>query len=737
MVQVAEAAQWRFADDAAASDIGATSAANRRNIPLPDTTTSTSDDSRKWRPGLTGDEAKARAKELRKAVEQRGEKKLALRHAKQIATSSADQAPTNSPVEKAERDSSRLLKPAAILQRLIWQEGGSPDDVAVWLLHPEGDACGTRWCRTWVRTAACRFGASCRHAHGISLTEEGKLSCSRGAAMPPISKAENPHDLDADATRHIAFIFVHGRVAYDYEDPAAATTFAASDSLCTEASGEDEVRPPPLLPDELWSAILIECDAMTLSTAACVSCSLAAVVRSDDVWTRLQANIFGSSVRAASLSRAASPAEASGRTRRLCVQSELALSTWRDGVASTPPITLPLPSMTSVCLAGDVGVSTHDGRLTRIWEASTGRRIACHQHKSRATLTCCDASSSLAVVGDTSGVLHVFSLDEEFVPSTTTATPDGAISSVLVIQTPQTPEGICVTGHVGGTMRIYRQVEHRPTADGVHMMHGRAPVFLAGTSETAIYRLHAGVVQAYDATAESLSWEARFMDVDGGATPPDTSETLTGRRPLSYSPGWHLVGAICMDGGSASLWDPRVDGARGPACRLRLPNGDPASSIHLDAGASGLMGHALLSGRQDGAVHVFDIRRVHCGSSRPAEDALHSLAASTGTGGGARHSSSPGWCFAADEHRYVTASGPKATAALIWNRASAMKQECAQSASGSGRNAWRLRYADEQAQASADAEAVVDVSDEPSTSSTPRTKNKNKPKRQTKKQWSH
>ena len=42
---------------------------------------------------------------------------------------------------------------------------------AVYLLDPEGDACAVRWCRQWVRTASCRFGAQCRHVTTLRLDQ--------------------------------------------------------------------------------------------------------------------------------------------------------------------------------------------------------------------------------------------------------------------------------------------------------------------------------------------------------------------------------------------------------------------------------------------------------------------------------------------------------------------------------------------------------------------------------------
>ena len=44
--------------------------------------------------------------------------------------------------------------------------------------------------------------------------------------------------------------------------------------------------------------------------------------------------------------------------------------------------------MSSACFAGELGFSTHEGRMSRLWEANTGRKIGAHQHKTRYALTC-------------------------------------------------------------------------------------------------------------------------------------------------------------------------------------------------------------------------------------------------------------------------------------------------------------------------------------------------------------
>ena len=49
----------------------------------------------------------------------------------------------------------------------------------------------------------------------------------------------------------------------------------------------------PLLPDELWLAILVACDVEALRALACVSQSFAALVASNHLWEAMQLRLFG------------------------------------------------------------------------------------------------------------------------------------------------------------------------------------------------------------------------------------------------------------------------------------------------------------------------------------------------------------------------------------------------------------------------------------------------------------
>lgn len=174
---------------------------------------------------------------------------------------------------------------ASMLQRLLWREDGRGLAVSVWLLREESVATSERWCRQWVRTASCRFGGGCRHAHALTLASHG-LSPGRGAAMPPLELPPDPANLSADELRRVAFIVGRGAIAFDYEDPHAAKSFLEADAATQLAAeeaaasrcGEDAApaaaansRPHdefPQLPDELWTAILERVDDVEALSAA-------------------------------------------------------------------------------------------------------------------------------------------------------------------------------------------------------------------------------------------------------------------------------------------------------------------------------------------------------------------------------------------------------------------------------------------------------------------------------------
>ena len=77
------------------------------------------------------------------------------------------------------------------------------------------------------------------------------------------------------------------------------------------------------------------------------------------------------------------------------------------------PTELPLPAMQALSVAGGVGVSAHAGKLVRVWEADTGRRLgaAALRHQP----SCCAVGGAevggVAAVGDVCGGVQLLWLE--------------------------------------------------------------------------------------------------------------------------------------------------------------------------------------------------------------------------------------------------------------------------------------------------------------------------------------
>ena len=201
----------------------------------------------------------------------------------------------------------------------------------------------------------------------------------------------------------------------------------------------------------------------------------------------------------------------------------------------------------------------------------------------------------------------------------------------------------------------------------------------------------------------------------------------------------------------------------GPVCRIALPRTATTAagavqaaaaalaapwvdSLHLDSGAAGWPGHLLLSSA-DGAVHLYDVRRVHqqdaAGEARPIET-LTSARAPLGAACGARRGGGS-WCFTVDDQgrRMVTGGGPSVRLydAQSGSAGGTLDALDARAGSGSGRYSWRRRFAEEVEAATGCGDDRPGLQDEDDGSSavpsnaTPRKKEKKG--RQTKKQWSH
>lgn len=71
--------------------------------------------------------------------------------------------------------------------------------------------------------------------------------------------------------------------------------------------------------------------------------------------------------------------------------------------------------MTGLDLEGALGVSIHAGRLVRLWEARTGRRLGTHLARHELS-ACATGAGGVVAVGDACGGVYVFSVDAHFAP---------------------------------------------------------------------------------------------------------------------------------------------------------------------------------------------------------------------------------------------------------------------------------------------------------------------------------
>ena len=490
MVQVSRVAQWRFADEATEAGDDA-SPSNRRNVDVMDEPVSL-----KWRPGLTRAEAKARAKEMRKYIAERSERREASR-------AQANQARGPHPGRSEGDDAANSTKAAEV------RGGGTEVSGAV--------------------------------------------------PRSPV--------------------------------PRAPTT----NSPLYER-----------LPSELRSRVLSHLDVRGLICAAGSSHGTRKLAAEAALWMAAHEQLFGPAETLPDKWQSGCRAS-SGSAREGCSASEAALDAWRRAMACE----LPLAGMTAVCLAGAVGASIHDGRMVRLWEVSSGRRLAAHHPKHvKHELTCCETDGTRLVVGDSGGGLHVYDM-EELLP-----TPP-----VSVLGDDQRPGGggcgVCATllwpsltlaATHSGSLAGLEQVE-RSQAALWRLQLGAGLSGLAHGGGAAFYAAAGGQVWHCDAERGAVvsSAGAASGDLDGLLRRMALQPTAA--RGVDFSVGWRLLAAA--DGGTVHLFDMREPNAK-CVCSAAMPAGSGVGSVHIDPGGEGWPGH-LLASTSSSSVLVFDVRRVRAG----------------------------------------------------------------------------------------------------------------------------
>ena len=112
------------------------------------------------------------------------------------------------------------------------------------------------------------------------------------------------------------------------------------------------------------------------------------------------------------------PSHAARDPRSACCASDAAMGWWLahargGGTACTAPTELPLPAMRAMGVAAGVGVSAHAGKLVRVWEADTGRRLGAAALRQQPS--CCavggDEVGGVAAVGDVCGGVQLLWLE--------------------------------------------------------------------------------------------------------------------------------------------------------------------------------------------------------------------------------------------------------------------------------------------------------------------------------------
>jgi uncharacterized membrane protein YgcG len=313
----------------------------------------------KFKPGMTGAEQKARAKELRKYAEQRGQ------------------------LRELEREKKKEEKrPAAAA-------------AAAAVAATSGE----------VSTAAASPSPSPRrNASGSSMPTEERPVCS--------------FFLEGKCVRGT-------RCKFRHEAPTAT-----SDSAEHERAKGDALDVVQVLSADLWLHVLAGLDISSLCSVSLCCASLAAIASSEELWAQMHLKTFGEEYTGTAAEGGGGGGGGSSSSGNLhsprlaCCRSEVELRSWAKASCEAP-VDLQLSPMSAVAVAGNLGVSTHEAKMLRLWEARSGRRLACKTLKhsplslhaqmigERRSSYDSSGTGAMAVVGDAAGALHVIDLDDE------------------------------------------------------------------------------------------------------------------------------------------------------------------------------------------------------------------------------------------------------------------------------------------------------------------------------------
>ena len=300
-----------------------------------------------WKPGGSGADAKARAKELRKYAEQRGMlREIEREKTKEKKTQASPRASETAAVATA-----RMAEhEAEMLEQKKKRDAKDAKAVAFQRRVEEAvEQDGTPFVDDGRSDSASEERPIC------SFFAQGK--CARGA------RCKFRHEAPAEVKVSL---------------PASATAVGVLDEM----------------PSDAWLHVLPYLSIAGICSVACTSTSLAAIAATPSLWIETRLRTFGGTLPGAGADGARGAAGAGnrsaahegrdeGRAARLeCCRSEGALLGWARAADEAPTEILLPGVMTSVALAGRLAMSTHEGgkegSMVRLWEVRNGRKLACH-----------------------------------------------------------------------------------------------------------------------------------------------------------------------------------------------------------------------------------------------------------------------------------------------------------------------------------------------------------------------
>lgn len=435
----------------------------------------------------------------------------------------------------------------------------------------------------------------------------------------------------ADSTN--APLVAHSPAAAKCASPGAPPP-AGARSPAEEAAQQPRVSAFDLLPAYLWAEVLVRCGAREACSAAAACAAMRAAADSDALWLSLHARTFGGR-----------PARKFVGPRAECVQSVAQVAPWEDCLlyerhaprARAAGARAVGPSEGARSFWWDVqggAAVSGEGKRVRLWEPTSGRRVATSALRTRTT--CVHARGGRCVAGDQGGTIYLLDAEENsFAPVPCGgAGVDGAVTAVLLPSRDPTAAylgagmdgvvkvmlGQSVVSEIDASVRAHVGGAFAPAAPERGATCLAAPLHARGQVYASVA---GGGVCAIDLDRCSRTWsavDARSHGAGSCAHLPDADQGA--RAADAFAPVRH-VSAACNGSviavaraGGVSLWDTRVDARSGAPCAaVAVPRARPGAR----AGADAFMTPAtvqlddwklLASGGERGGVRVYDIRAV-------------------------------------------------------------------------------------------------------------------------------